>query len=96
MRHRVFITGTDTDVGKTEVACSLLHLARQKGLSTAALKPIAAGCEFMTNENGTSEWKNADAVRLQQLCSIPLTYSEVNPVALKKGDRATSRRLRRK
>jgi len=84
MRHNLFITGTDTDVGKTEIACAILHIARQKGLSTAALKPMAAGCELITNENGTREWKNADAIRLQQLCSIPLGYSEVNPVALQK------------
>ena len=82
MRHQLFVTGTDTDVGKTEIASAILHLARQKGLSTAALKPIAAGCEFMTDEQGNSEWKNADAIRLQQLCTIPLSYREVNPIAL--------------
>ena len=83
MRHRLFITGTDTNVGKTEVACALLHLAKQKGFSTAALKPVAAGCELLTDHQGQSEWKNADAIRLQALCSPALSYREVNPVALK-------------
>jgi len=82
-RHRLFITGTDTGVGKTEIACAILHLARQKSLSTAAFKPVAAGCEFKTDEQGKGEWKNADAIRLQALSSLPLSYSEVNPVALK-------------
>jgi dethiobiotin synthetase len=82
MRHSLFITGTDTDVGKTEIACALLHLARQKKLSTAALKPIAAGCSLITDAQGQSEWKNADALRLQGLCTLPLSYREVNPVAL--------------
>jgi dethiobiotin synthetase len=78
MRHRLFVTGTDTDVGKTEVAVALLQRARQHHLSTAAMKPVAAGCELIDNE-----WKNIDAIRLQAQCSIPLHYSEVNPVALK-------------
>lgn len=78
MPYRLFITGTDTDVGKTEVAVALLHQARQLNLSTAAMKPIAAGCEWIDGE-----WKNQDAIRLQAQCSLPLSYSEVNPVALK-------------
>lgn len=82
MRHRLFITGTDTDVGKTEIACAILHLARQKGLSTAALKPVAAGCTLISDAQGEKEWKNADAIRLQQLCTLPLSYREINPVAL--------------
>jgi dethiobiotin synthetase len=89
-RHRVFVTGTDTDVGKTEVALALLHLAKQHQLSTMAMKPVAAGCEPFTDSKGKTdsevktEWRNIDAVRLQQQCSIPLSYSEVNPVALQK------------
>jgi len=78
MPHRLFITGTDTDVGKTEIAVALLQLAKQAGLSTAAMKPVAAGCEQIDGE-----WKNADAIRLQAQCSLPLSYGEVNPVALK-------------
>lgn len=76
--NRFFITGTDTDVGKTEIAVALLQLARQAGLSTAAMKPIAAGCEQIDGQ-----WKNLDAIRLQAQCTVPLSYSEVNPVALK-------------
>jgi len=80
---RIFVTGTDTNVGKTEVSCALLSLARARGLSTAAMKPVAAGCEIVTDGHGNSAWKNLDAMRLHQLCSIELSYMEVNPVALK-------------
>ena len=45
MSAAYFITGTDTDVGKTTVAAGLLHAARVAGLSTAAGKPVASGCE---------------------------------------------------
>lgn len=77
MPHRLFITGTDTDVGKTEIALALLELARLQDLSTAAMKPVSAGCDLIEGE-----WKNRDALRLQKACTFSLTYPEVNPVAL--------------
>ena len=36
MQQRFFVTGTDTEIGKTTIACGLLYAARQAGLSTAA------------------------------------------------------------
>jgi len=45
MSAAYFITGTDTDVGKTTVAAGLLPAARSAGLSTAAGKPVASGCD---------------------------------------------------
>ncbi|MBC3955697.1 dethiobiotin synthase [Pseudomonas triticifolii] len=71
-----FITGTDTDAGKTTVAAGLLHAARLNGLSTAAGKPVASGC--VVTPQGL---RNADALALQAECSIPLSYDEINPVA---------------
>ncbi|MGI9295701.1 MAG: ATP-dependent dethiobiotin synthetase BioD, partial [Pseudomonadales bacterium] len=77
MSNGYFITGTDTDVGKTLVATTLLYLARQRGLSTAALKPVAAGCDIVG-----AELRNDDAVALQQQCTLPFAYDAINPVAL--------------
>lgn len=76
MSAAYFITGTDTDVGKTTVAAGLLHAARLSGLSTAAGKPVASGCELTPKG-----LRNADALALLAECSIPLTYDQVNPVA---------------
>lgn len=76
MNH-YFVTGTDTDVGKTRVAAALLWLARRQGLSTAAVKPVAAGCDF-----AAGGLRNADALALQAQCYPPLAYEAVNPVAL--------------
>ena len=73
----LFITGTDTDVGKTVVATGLLAAAAKAGLRTAAIKPIAAGCE----DTG-SGLQNDDALHLQAASSHPLPYQQVNPVAL--------------
>ena len=75
-RH-FFITGTDTDVGKTVVTAGLIETANQAALSTAAIKPVAAGCE--STESGL---QNTDALQLQAAASHPLTYQQVNPVAL--------------
>jgi dethiobiotin synthetase len=41
----VFITGTDTDAGKTYVSVLLLHAINGRGLKSIGFKPIAAGCE---------------------------------------------------
>lgn len=69
-----FVTGTDTEVGKTAMACALLAAAEQQGLSTAAVKPVAAGC----NEEG----RNEDALQLISAMTEQLEYHQVNPVAL--------------
>ena len=77
MSRAYFITGTDTGVGKTSVAVALLQAAAKRGLSTAAVKPVAAGCE-RSNEG----LRNDDALQLQQACTITLTYEQINPFAL--------------
>lgn len=73
-----FVTGTDTDVGKTRTTVALLTAARARGLTTLGLKPVAAGCE-----ETPAGRRNADAVALMAASSLtPLIYEEVNPVAL--------------
>ena len=72
-----FITGTDTNVGKTLIAAGLLIAAKNKGLTTAALKPVAAGCE--KTEEGL---RNSDALLLQSVITQPLVYDQINPYAL--------------
>lgn len=81
-RTACFVTGTDTGVGKSLVSASLLAAARNRGLSTAAMKPIASGCEEV-QDNGSVVLHNEDALLLQQYCTLPLSYEEINPFALK-------------
>ena len=64
-------------MGKTEVAAGLLEAANQKGLRTGAIKPVAAGCE----DRGDGP-QNDDAIKLQALANVDLSYQQVNPVAL--------------
>ena len=71
-----FVTGTDTEIGKTTIAAGLLHAARSAGLSTAAAKPVASGCE--PTAQGL---RNGDALVLLGQCSLALAYEQVNPLA---------------
>tara|TARA_R110000823_G_scaffold125385_11_gene252152 strand:+ start:3285 stop:3962 length:678 start_codon:yes stop_codon:yes gene_type:complete len=74
MSNAYFVTGTDTEVGKTAVSCALLHAAAGQGLRTAAIKPVAAGCD--------AQGQNEDALALMQAMTLELGYPQVNPVAL--------------
>ena len=77
MSSAYFVTGTGTGVGKTLVTAGLLAAARQRGMSTAGLKPVAAGCE-LTDEG----LRNEDALALQAQTTLPISYEQINPVAL--------------
>lgn len=59
-----FVTGTDTDIGKTFVSCELLKQIRQKqpGLVVSVRKPIASGAIF----NDSGQLYSEDAQQLQQ------------------------------
>lgn len=74
MTAAYFITGTDTDAGKTTVAAGLLHAARLAGRTTAAGKPVASG-----SSQSPEGLRNADALALLAECSLGLHYEEVNP-----------------
>ncbi len=69
-----FITGTDTDVGKTVVARTLLLEFAAHGIQCAGYKPVSAGCA--RTPDGL---RNLDAVLLQEAASLPLPYDLVNP-----------------
>lgn len=75
-KKKFFISGTDTDVGKTLIGAGILEAANRKGLRTVAMKPVAAGCE--QTEQGL---RNDDALTLIDAMSVDLPYSQVNPIA---------------
>jgi dethiobiotin synthetase len=73
---KLFITGTDTHVGKTYVSVGLLKAFNQHGLSTLGLKPVASGCIVRNNQ-----LYSEDALALQASSSIKLDYRQINPFA---------------
>jgi len=71
-----FVTGTDTDVGKTRIAAGLLHMLAARGHTTAAMKPVSAGCHDTVHG-----LRNDDALCLQRHATLALPYGQVNPYA---------------
>lgn len=72
----IFITGTDTGVGKTYVATGLLKALRAEGLKVGGFKPVASGCE-----RSAAGWRNADALALQAAAGTNESYVRINPYA---------------
>ena len=73
-RAAFFVTGTDTEVGKTFVSVRLLHALRRAGRVVLAMKPVAAGCE--ETEEG---WRNEDVEALRDAASFPVDREIMNP-----------------
>ncbi|MCO7225698.1 dethiobiotin synthase [Pleionea sp. CnH1-48] len=71
---RYFVTGTDTEVGKTYVTCLLSRSLAACQQSVANFKPVAAGAEFINQQ-----LCNEDALLLQVSASKALAYEQVNP-----------------
>lgn len=74
----VFITGTDTGVGKTVVAGGLAAVLRRRGVSVGVMKPFATGCEW---EDG--ELVSEDARFLRACAGIDDPLTAINPVRLR-------------
>jgi dethiobiotin synthetase len=73
----MYVTGTDTGIGKTRVSTALLHALRARGLRAVGMKPVASGCEATA-----AGWRNADALALQAASDPVPGYADLNPYAL--------------
>ena len=72
-RAGLFVTGTDTEVGKTLVAAALIHAYRRAGHTAAGFKPVAAGCRVVDGA-----WRNEDIDTLLEASSPGVTAEDVN------------------
>ena len=70
----VFITGTDTEIGKTWTTQAVMYALKSRGLSVSGMKPVASGG---TEADGSL--KNDDALLIQAQCSTEQPYDWVNP-----------------
>lgn len=78
MKQAFFITGTDTGVGKTYVACKLIQQYIAQGYKVVGMKPVAAGCDFV---NG--EWINDDVLKLEAASNVKAPRALTNPYSFK-------------
>ena len=77
-KQAFFITGTDTGVGKTYVACKLIQQYVAFGYQVIGMKPVAAGEDFV---NG--EWVNDDVLKLEAASNVKAPRHLVNPYSFK-------------
>lgn len=66
-----FVTGTDTNVGKTLISCALLHGFAAQGKRVVGMKPVAAGCN--------AREQNDDALQLRAAGNVAVSYGQINP-----------------
>ena len=76
MEQGFFITGTDTNIGKTWATVALMRYFQGQGKSVIGLKPVASGC---TVKDGILV--NEDALLLQEYATLRLDYQTINPYA---------------
>ena len=76
MSAGVFVTGTDTGVGKTLIACGLVRALRRTGQRVGVMKPVASGSARMAEG-----LRNSDALALIEAAALPpgIGYADVNP-----------------
>ncbi len=79
MSQGYFVTGTDTNVGKTWVSIALMRYFIGQGKTVAGMKPVASGCEL-----NRGRLENEDALLIQRHANVPLAYEKVNPYAFAK------------
>lgn len=72
--HGFFITGTDTGVGKTLVACALLHALAARGFRVTGMKPVAAGATLMDGVR-----VNEDVEQLIAASNVSAPRDMINP-----------------
>ncbi len=78
MKQAFFITGTDTNVGKTYVACKLIRQYVAQGYKVVGMKPVAAGCEFVDGK-----WVNDDVLKLEAASNVKAPRELINPYSFK-------------
>jgi dethiobiotin synthetase len=71
----IFVTGTDTDVGKTAVAVAIVRSLVARGLAVGVYKPVASGVSYGTD----SAIMGGDPVRLWEAAGRPLSLAAVCP-----------------
>ena len=78
MNKGLFITGTDTGVGKTFVSAGLIRAVKEMGIDVCPVKPVESGCRL-----GKGGLVPADALRLLGASGVDESLDMVNPYRLR-------------
>ena len=74
----LFVTGTDTEIGKTYVSSLLLKLLIEEGYRAIGMKPVASGAKVIDGM-----LKNEDALSLIKASNVESDYQTINPYVFK-------------
>ena len=78
LQQALYVAGTDTGIGKTHVAASLVRALRAQGVDAVGMKPVASGCDMIAGA-----LRNEDALQLLDASGLDQdSYALVNPIAL--------------
>lgn len=84
-RFACFVTGTDTEIGKTLTSSALLHALVQRGVRACGMKPVAAGAELRDGE-----LHNEDADSLKAAGNVTLLPNITTPYMFRNRPRRIS------
>ena len=77
MTRGLFITGTDTEIGKTLITAALTFSLQQAGARVVPIKSVAAGQSF---DAASGEWVNEDVAQLHAVQTLGLSAAQVGPL----------------
>lgn len=78
MGKGIFVTGTDTGVGKTGFSLALMVALKDQGHQVVGMKPIASGADLIGGA-----LINDDAKQIREQSSLPVSYELINPFVFK-------------
>ena len=76
MTSGYFVTGTDTECGKTLVTLGMMHLYKKTGYRVVGMKPVASG-----SRSTPRGLRNEDAMEIQHQAAVVADYRLINPYA---------------
>lgn len=82
----LFVTGTDTGVGKTLVSCALLRLLRERGVDAVGFKPVVTGAENGRWEDVEALWEASGRCEPRELIGPLRFLAPMAPVQAAKGE----------
>lgn len=79
----VFVTGTDTDCGKTLISGGIARALHHKGFNVGVMKPVATWGDPYREPGARTKWISEDALHLRQAAAVSDSLSLINPICFK-------------
>lgn len=79
----VFVTGTDTDCGKTLISGGIARALLHKGFNVGVMKPVATWGDPRREPGGRQRWISEDALHLRQAAATSDSLDLINPICYK-------------